>query len=69
MDSVDDLDQMELVIAAGITACADKMETEIQRFTITTTLEVLTTACPPGTANVKVRYLIEKENLMDMSRL
>uniref|UniRef100_A0A915LSQ5 DNA2/NAM7 helicase helicase domain-containing protein n=1 Tax=Meloidogyne javanica TaxID=6303 RepID=A0A915LSQ5_MELJA len=69
-NSWDDLEQTELVIAAAITACADRMETEIQRFTIITELQVLPGPCPVGTANVRIQHLVEKkEDLVDMTKL
>uniref|UniRef100_A0A915LEI2 CCHC-type domain-containing protein n=1 Tax=Meloidogyne javanica TaxID=6303 RepID=A0A915LEI2_MELJA len=61
---------MELVLSAAITACADRVETEIERFTIITQLEVLPGNAPAGTANVRVRHVVErKEDLVDMSKL
>uniref|UniRef100_A0A915LMP0 DNA2/NAM7 helicase-like C-terminal domain-containing protein n=1 Tax=Meloidogyne javanica TaxID=6303 RepID=A0A915LMP0_MELJA len=69
-NSWDELEQTELVIAAAITACADRMETEIQRFTIITELQVLPGPCPVGTANVRIQHLVEKkEDLVDMTKL
>ncbi|KAL7072312.1 hypothetical protein ACQ4LE_008396 [Meloidogyne hapla] len=69
-NSMDDLEQTELVIAAAITACADRVETEIQRFTIISRLEVLPGAGPVGTANVRVSHIVErKEDLVDMTKL
>ena len=69
-DSLDDLERMEWVLAAAITACADHVESEIERFTIVLRLEVLPGTSPTGTANVKIRHLIErKEDLVDMTKL
>lgn len=61
---------MEWVLAAAITACADHVESEIEQFTIVSRLEVLPGTSPTGTANVKIRHLIErKEDLVDMTKL
>uniref|UniRef100_A0A183CLS0 AAA_12 domain-containing protein n=1 Tax=Globodera pallida TaxID=36090 RepID=A0A183CLS0_GLOPA len=54
------VEQAEEVIAAAITACLDKVEEDIERFTITAEPKV-NTGGPSGTAVVSIRHVIEKK--------
>uniref|UniRef100_A0A183CP39 DUF4283 domain-containing protein n=1 Tax=Globodera pallida TaxID=36090 RepID=A0A183CP39_GLOPA len=56
------VEQAEEAIAAGITACVDKVQTEIERFTIKAELKVLPeTVGGSGTAVVMIRHVVEKK--------
>uniref|UniRef100_A0A914HCX8 RNA helicase n=1 Tax=Globodera rostochiensis TaxID=31243 RepID=A0A914HCX8_GLORO len=65
------IEQAEEAIAAGITACVDKMETEIERFTIKAELKVLPeTVGGSGTAVVMIRHVVEKkQELVRMTKI